>query len=60
MFYELQNSYIQAERSFRQAKKLLRAELEEERKILEAAEAEGKKPSSPSTEPGTRQSLEVP
>ncbi|XP_030813738.1 cilia- and flagella-associated protein 70 isoform X3 [Camarhynchus parvulus] len=51
LFYELQNSYIQAERSFREAKKLLRAELEEERRILEAAEAEGKKPSSPSTQP---------
>ncbi|XP_071300586.1 cilia- and flagella-associated protein 70 isoform X2 [Agelaius tricolor] len=51
LFYELQNNYIQAERSFREAKKLLRAELEEERRILEAAEAEGKKPSSPSTGP---------
>ncbi|XP_030085475.2 cilia- and flagella-associated protein 70 isoform X1 [Serinus canaria] len=51
LFYELQNNYIQAERSFREAKKLLRAKLEEERRILEAAEGEGKKPSSPSTEP---------
>ncbi|XP_059717303.1 cilia- and flagella-associated protein 70 [Haemorhous mexicanus] len=51
LFYELQNNYIQAERSFREAKKLLRAQLEEERRILEAAEGEGKKPSSPSTEP---------
>ncbi|XP_058672094.1 cilia- and flagella-associated protein 70 [Ammospiza caudacuta] len=51
LFYEMQNNYIQAERSFREAKKLLRAELEEERRILEAAEAEGKKPSSPRTEP---------
>uniref|UniRef100_A0A8C9UFU2 Cilia and flagella associated protein 70 n=1 Tax=Serinus canaria TaxID=9135 RepID=A0A8C9UFU2_SERCA len=50
LFYELQNNYIQAERSFREAKKLLRAKLEEERRILEAAEGEGKKPSSPSTE----------
>uniref|UniRef100_A0A8C9NFW4 Cilia and flagella associated protein 70 n=1 Tax=Serinus canaria TaxID=9135 RepID=A0A8C9NFW4_SERCA len=53
LFYELQNNYIQAERSFREAKKLLRAKLEEERRILEAAEGEGKKPSSPSTEPAT-------
>ncbi|NXV69780.1 CFA70 protein, partial [Molothrus ater] len=60
LFYELQNNYIQAERSFREAKKLLRAELEEERRILEAAEAEGKKPSSPSTGPGNRQTQEAP
>ncbi|NWZ95791.1 CFA70 protein, partial [Nesospiza acunhae] len=60
LFYELQNNYIQAERSFREAKKLLRAELEEERRILEAAEAEGKKPISPSTQPGNRQSQEPP
>ncbi|NXT09173.1 CFA70 protein, partial [Prunella fulvescens] len=52
LFYELQNNYIQAERNFREAKKLLRAQLEEERRILEAAEEEGKKPSSPSTDPG--------
>ncbi|NWZ06521.1 CFA70 protein, partial [Agelaius phoeniceus] len=58
LFYELQNNYIQAERSFREAKKLLRAELEEERRILEVAEAEGKKPSSPSTGPGNRQTQE--
>ncbi|KAL2298742.1 hypothetical protein Nmel_014337 [Mimus melanotis] len=52
LFYETQNNYIQAERNFREAKKLLRAEFEEEeRRILEAAEGEGKKPSSPSTEP---------
>ncbi|NXY53893.1 CFA70 protein, partial [Callaeas wilsoni] len=60
LFYELQNNYIQAERNFREAKKLLRAQLEEERRILEAAEGEGKKPSSPSTDPGNRQSQEVP
>ncbi|NXQ76720.1 CFA70 protein, partial [Quiscalus mexicanus] len=59
LFYELQNNYIQAERSFREAKKLLRAELEEERRILEAAEAEGKKPSSPSTGPGNLQAKQV-
>ncbi|XP_048176557.1 cilia- and flagella-associated protein 70 isoform X3 [Corvus hawaiiensis] len=46
LFYELQNNYIQAERNFREAKKLLQAQLEEERRILEAAEAEGKKPST--------------
>uniref|UniRef100_A0A8D2MZK1 Cilia and flagella associated protein 70 n=1 Tax=Zonotrichia albicollis TaxID=44394 RepID=A0A8D2MZK1_ZONAL len=51
LFYEMQNNYIQAERSFREAKKLLRAELEEERRILEAAEAEGKKPTPPSSQP---------
>ncbi|NXT71680.1 CFA70 protein, partial [Chaetops frenatus] len=55
LFYELQNNYIQAERNFREAKKLLRAQLEEERRILEAAEGEGRKPSSPSTDPGNRQ-----
>uniref|UniRef100_A0A8C3QRA0 Cilia and flagella associated protein 70 n=1 Tax=Cyanoderma ruficeps TaxID=181631 RepID=A0A8C3QRA0_9PASS len=52
LFYELQNNYIRAERSFREAKKLLRAQLEEERKLLEAAEGEGEEPSSPSTQPG--------
>ncbi|KAM4764996.1 cilia- and flagella-associated protein 70 isoform 7-T8 [Cyanocitta cristata] len=46
LFYELQNNYIRAERNFREAKKLLQAQLEEERRILEAAEAEGKKPST--------------
>ncbi|RMC17873.1 hypothetical protein DUI87_05542 [Hirundo rustica rustica] len=52
LFYELQNNYIQAERNFREAKKLLRAQLEEERRLLEAAEGEGKKPSSPRTDSG--------
>ncbi|XP_053813530.1 cilia- and flagella-associated protein 70 isoform X3 [Vidua chalybeata] len=51
LFYEMQNSYVQAERNFREAKKLLRAQLEEERRILEAAEGDRKKPSSPSTDP---------
>ncbi|NWV61602.1 CFA70 protein, partial [Malurus elegans] len=52
LFYELQNNYIRAERNFREAKKLLRTQLEEERRILEAAEAEeGKKPSFPYTDP---------
>uniref|UniRef100_A0A8C5JVF4 WD repeat domain 90 n=1 Tax=Junco hyemalis TaxID=40217 RepID=A0A8C5JVF4_JUNHY len=60
LFYEMQNNYIQAERSFREAKKLLRAELEEERRILEAAEEEGKKPTPPSSQPGNRQSQEPP
>ncbi|NXU12801.1 CFA70 protein, partial [Pardalotus punctatus] len=51
-FYELQNNYVQAERNFREAKKVLQAQLKEERRILEAAEAEeGKKRSSPSTDP---------
>ncbi|NXM39259.1 CFA70 protein, partial [Gymnorhina tibicen] len=59
LFYELQNNYIRAERNFREAKKLLRAQLEEERRILEAAEAEGKKPSSPSTDPGNLQAQQV-
>ncbi|NXR21834.1 CFA70 protein, partial [Cinclus mexicanus] len=58
LFYETQNNYIQAERNFREAKKLLRAQLEEEARILEAAEGEGKKPSSPSTDPGNRQTQE--
>ncbi|NXE01973.1 CFA70 protein, partial [Chaetorhynchus papuensis] len=44
LFYELQNNYIRAERNFREAKRLLRA-----------AEAEGKKPS---TAPGNRQTQE--
>ncbi|NXQ04962.1 CFA70 protein, partial [Vidua macroura] len=60
LFYEMQNSYVQAERNFREAKKLLRAQLEEERRILEAAEGDRKKPSSPSTDPGNRQTQEVP
>ncbi|NWI03165.1 CFA70 protein, partial [Tichodroma muraria] len=60
LFYELQNNYIQAERNFREAKKLLRAQLEEERRILEAGEQEGKKPSSPSTDPGNRQTQKPP
>ncbi|NXI76764.1 CFA70 protein, partial [Rhipidura dahli] len=46
LFFELQNNYIRAERNFREAKKLLRAQLEVERRILEAAEAEGEKPST--------------
>ncbi|NWZ41334.1 CFA70 protein, partial [Brachypodius atriceps] len=54
LFYETQNSYIRAERCFHEAKKLLRAELEEERRLLEAAEGEGKEPSSPSTDPGNK------
>uniref|UniRef100_A0A8C5U9K3 Cilia and flagella associated protein 70 n=1 Tax=Malurus cyaneus samueli TaxID=2593467 RepID=A0A8C5U9K3_9PASS len=55
LFYELQNNYIRAERNFREAKKLLRTQLEEERRILEAAEAEeGKKPSFPYTDPEER------
>lgn len=60
MFYEMQNSYIRAERCFREAKKLLRAQLEEERRLLQAAEGEGREPSHPSTQPGNRQSQEVP
>ncbi|NWV11797.1 CFA70 protein, partial [Ptilonorhynchus violaceus] len=51
LFYELQSNVVQAERNFREAKKLLRAQLEEERRILEAAGGgDGKKPSSPSTD----------
>ncbi|XP_063270327.1 cilia- and flagella-associated protein 70 isoform X3 [Prinia subflava] len=50
LLYEMKNSYIQAERSFREANKLLRAQLEKESRLLEAAEGEGKEPSSPSTD----------
>ncbi|NXO41741.1 CFA70 protein, partial [Locustella ochotensis] len=57
LFYEMKNDYIQAERNFREAKKLLRAQLEEERRLLEAAEGEGEKPSSPSTDPDLLQNL---
>ncbi|XP_009990352.1 PREDICTED: tetratricopeptide repeat protein 18-like, partial [Tauraco erythrolophus] len=47
LFYELQNNNIQAEMAFREAKKLLRAQLAEERSIPEAAgEEEGRKPVS--------------
>ncbi|NXE98122.1 CFA70 protein, partial [Menura novaehollandiae] len=66
LFYELQSNNIQAERNFREAKKLLKAQLDKERRILEAAEGgEGKKPSSPSTDPekclpGNGQTQEVP
>ncbi|NWZ68005.1 CFA70 protein, partial [Acrocephalus arundinaceus] len=51
LFYEMKNNYIRSERNFREAKKLLRTQLEEERRLLEAAEGEGEKPSSPSTHP---------
>lgn len=44
LFYELQNNNIQAEMAFREAKKLLQAQLNKERSIPEAAEGEeGKK-----------------
>ncbi|KFO71236.1 Tetratricopeptide repeat protein 18, partial [Cuculus canorus] len=47
LFYELQNNNVQAEMAFREAKKLLQAQLTEERSIPEAAEAErGRKPIS--------------
>lgn len=59
-FYELQNNYVQAERCFREAKKVLRAQLAEERRILEAAEEERKKLSSSSIVLGNRQTQEVP
>ncbi|XP_050173589.1 LOW QUALITY PROTEIN: cilia- and flagella-associated protein 70 [Myiozetetes cayanensis] len=52
LFYELQNNNVQAERNFREAKKLLQAQLSEERRMPEAAEGgEGKKGISPSTDP---------
>ncbi|NXM09235.1 CFA70 protein, partial [Tyrannus savana] len=52
LFYELQNNNVQAERNFREAKKLLQAQLGEERRIPEAAEGgEGKKDISPSADP---------
>ena len=43
LFYELQNNNIQAEMAFREAKKLLQAQLAKERSIPEAAEEEGGK-----------------
>ncbi|XP_075292526.1 cilia- and flagella-associated protein 70 isoform X2 [Opisthocomus hoazin] len=43
LFYELQNNNIQAEMAFREAKKLLQAQLTKERSIHEAAEGEGGK-----------------
>uniref|UniRef100_A0A8C4V474 Cilia and flagella associated protein 70 n=1 Tax=Falco tinnunculus TaxID=100819 RepID=A0A8C4V474_FALTI len=43
LFYELQNSNIQAEMAFREAKKLLQAQLAKERSITEAAEGKGEK-----------------
>ncbi|NXF01141.1 CFA70 protein, partial [Smithornis capensis] len=66
LFYELQNNNIQAEMNFREARKLLKAQLIEERRIPEAAEEEGKKDISPSTDPeeflpgNTGQSQELP
>ncbi|NXT48778.1 CFA70 protein, partial [Pluvianellus socialis] len=73
LFYELQDNNIQAEMAFREAKKLLQAQLAKERSIPEAAEGEGgKKPipaaylRSPSPDPekslpgNTRQNQEVP
>ncbi|NXT75949.1 CFA70 protein, partial [Zapornia atra] len=41
LFYELQNNDIQAEMAFREAKKLLQAQLAKERSMPEAAEGEG-------------------
>ncbi|KAF1489218.1 Cilia- and flagella-associated protein 70, partial [Megadyptes antipodes antipodes] len=41
LFYELQDNNIQAEMAFREAKKLLQAQLAKERSIPEAAEGEG-------------------
>ncbi|KAM6407488.1 cilia- and flagella-associated protein 70 [Rhynochetos jubatus] len=43
LFYELQNNNIQAEMAFREAKKLLQAQLAKERNIPEAAGGEGVK-----------------
>ncbi|XP_030337974.1 cilia- and flagella-associated protein 70 isoform X2 [Strigops habroptila] len=43
LFYELQDNNIQAEMAFREAKKLLQAQLAKERSIPEAAEGEGEK-----------------
>ncbi|XP_071427167.1 cilia- and flagella-associated protein 70 isoform X1 [Pithys albifrons albifrons] len=52
LFYELQNNNIQAERNFREAKKLLQAQLSEERRISDASEGgEGRKDISPITDP---------
>ncbi|NXA22667.1 CFA70 protein, partial [Ibidorhyncha struthersii] len=59
LFYELQNNNIQAEMAFREAKKLLQAQLAKERSIPEAAAVEGGKKQisavcvrSPSPDPG--------
>ncbi|XP_010077987.1 PREDICTED: tetratricopeptide repeat protein 18, partial [Pterocles gutturalis] len=41
LFYELQNNTVQAEMAFREARKLLQAQLAKERSIPEAAEGEG-------------------
>ncbi|NXT20058.1 CFA70 protein, partial [Syrrhaptes paradoxus] len=41
LFYELQNNSIQAEMAFREARKMLRAQLAKERSIPEAAEGGG-------------------
>lgn len=41
LFYELQDNNIQAEMAFREAKKLLQAQLAKERSIPEAVEGEG-------------------
>ncbi|XP_009078393.1 PREDICTED: tetratricopeptide repeat protein 18, partial [Acanthisitta chloris] len=47
LFYELQDNNIQAERNFREAKKILRAQLDKERSISKAAEGgEGEKDAS--------------
>ncbi|XP_064376548.1 cilia- and flagella-associated protein 70 isoform X2 [Dromaius novaehollandiae] len=43
LFYELQNNNIRAEMAFREANKLLQAQLAMERSIPEAAEGEGRK-----------------
>ncbi|NWI55263.1 CFA70 protein, partial [Calyptomena viridis] len=51
LFYELQNNNVQAEMNFREARKLLKAQLNKERRISEAAEEEGKKDISASTDP---------
>ncbi|XP_009885688.1 PREDICTED: tetratricopeptide repeat protein 18 [Charadrius vociferus] len=59
LFYELQNNNIQAEMAFREAKKLLQAQLAKERSIPEAAAGEGGEKQisaacvrSPSPDPG--------
>ncbi|NXN73160.1 CFA70 protein, partial [Himantopus himantopus] len=59
LFYELQNNNIQAEMAFREAKKLLQAQLAKERGIPEVAAGEGGKKQisaacvrSPSPDPG--------
>ncbi|PKU30859.1 tetratricopeptide repeat protein hypothetical protein [Limosa lapponica baueri] len=62
LFYELQNNNTQAEMAFREAKKLLQAQLTKERSIPQAAEGAGEKKQTSATSvrsqsPGPDESL---